>query len=78
MAERKEDKITGLINSLIDAKRYALELLLSGVSEEVKKHIQASHKERLLALRALLDSAITHLEEKKETKKKKPEKVKIE
>jgi hypothetical protein len=79
MAEEKENKLVSLINSLMDVKRYALELFLGGVPKEVKKHIQTARKERLLALRALVDSAITHLEEEeKEAERKKPEKVKIE
>jgi hypothetical protein len=78
MEKEIDNKIADLINSLMDVKRYALELLLGGIPEEVKKHIRTSYKERLLALRALLDTAITRLEKEKETEKKKTEKVKIE
>ncbi len=78
MAKEEENKFIALINSLMDVERHALELILGGIPEEVRKHIRASHKERLLALRALLDKAITRLEEEKETEKKKPVKVKIE
>ncbi len=77
MEKEIDNKITDLINSLLDVKKHALELLLGGIPEEVKKHIRASYKERLLALRALLDTAITRLEKEKEPEKKKTEKVKI-
>lgn len=77
MEKEIDNKIADLINSLMDMKKHALELLLGGIPEEVKKHIRTSHKERLLALRALLDTAITRLEKEKEPEKKKTEKVKI-
>ncbi len=62
----------------MDVKKYTLELFLGGIPEEVRKHIRTINKERLLAFRALLDSAISKLEEEKKTEKKKPEKVKVE
>jgi hypothetical protein len=77
MEKEIDNKIADLINSLMDVKKHALELLLGGIPEEVKKHIRTSYKERLLALRALLDTAITRLEKEKEPEKKKTEKVKI-
>jgi len=77
MEKEIDNKITDLINSLMDVKKHALEFLLGGIPEEVKKHIRTSYKERLLALRALLDTAITRLEKEKEPEKKKTEKVKI-
>lgn len=77
MEKEIDNKIADLINSLMDMKKHALELLLGGIPEEVKKHIRTSYKERLLALRALLDTAITRLEKEKEPEKKKTEKVKI-
>jgi len=78
MAKELDNKIVGLMNSLMDVKEHTLELLLCGIPKEVRKHIRISHKEKLLALRSLLDSAIARLEKEKETEKKKPEKVKIE
>ena len=78
MAKEIDNKIANLINSLTDVKKNAMELLLGGIPGEVKKHIRLSYKERLLALRAVIDSGISRLEKEKETEKKKTEKVKIE
>ena len=75
IAKDEEDKLFGLINSLMDVKKCVLELLLGDISQEVKNHIQIARKEKLLALRAFIDSAINRLEKsEKEAKKKKPEK----
>jgi len=74
----EESKLINLFNSLMDVKKYTLELFLGPIPEEVKKHIRTINKERLLAFRSLLDSAISKLEEEKKAEKKKPEKVKVE
>ncbi len=78
MARVDESKIADLFNSLVVVKKHTQELLLGCIPEEMRKHLRTSCMERLLALRALLDSAISRLEEKKETEKKKAEKVKVE
>jgi hypothetical protein len=73
----EENKFIGLIGSIVDVQKHALQLVLSGIPEDVRKHIRTSYREQLLAFRALLDSAIDRLGEEKQTAKKKPEKVKI-
>ena len=78
MTKEQENKIVALIDSLNNVKIHTLELLMGGIPEEVIKHIRTSYKERLLALRGLLDLAITRFGEEKKSEKKKPEKVKIE
>jgi hypothetical protein len=78
MAKEEENRFVGLIGSVMDVQKHALELVLSGIPEDVRKHIRASYREQLLAFRAFLDSAIDRLGEEKAQAKKKPEKVKIE
>ena len=45
------------------------------VPEEIKSHIRAARKEMLLAMRSLIDSALTRLDEKK---KGNPSKIEVE
>ena len=78
MAVKQENNVMDLINSLTEAKKNAMALLLWGIPEEVKKHLLASCKERLLAIRALIDSAISRMEAEKKSEKKNPQKVNIE
>jgi hypothetical protein len=77
MKKKEEDEFVDLINSIIKVKQHIQKLFLGDIPEEVKEHIRKGHKERLLALRAFIDSAISRLEEK-ETESKKPGKVNIE
>jgi len=49
------------------------------VPEDTKKHLKAARREKLLALRSLLDVKIKDLEEEdKKAGKRKPQKVKVE
>jgi hypothetical protein len=78
MTKEDENKCVGLIGSVMDVQKHALQLVLSGIPENVRTHIRASYREQLLAFRALLDSAIDRLGEDREAARKKPQKVKIE
>ena len=71
------DKMINLANSLLDAQKQLFDLLLDCMPEEAKKHLRTARKEKLLALRALLDAKIKNLEQKEKAKKR-PEKVKVE
>jgi hypothetical protein len=78
MAVKQENKVMDLINSLTEVKKNTMALLMWGIPEEVKKHLLVSYKERLLAIRALIDSAINRMEAEKKSEKKNPQKVDIE
>lgn len=78
MAKKKE-KVVNLINSMLDVERDFWDLFLDFVPEDTKAHLKASRKEKLMALRSLLDAKIKSLEEEsKTTAKRKPHKVKVE
>lgn len=74
---KKRDKVVELANSLLDVQKQFFDLLLDCMPEDAKKHLRAARKEKLLALRALIDSQIKHFEQKEKTGKK-PQKVKVE
>ncbi len=74
---KKRDKVIELANSLLDVQKQFFDLLLDFMPEEAKKHLRAARKEKLLALKALLDSKIKDLEEHRGAVKK-PQKVKVE
>jgi hypothetical protein len=73
----RRDKVVELANSLLDVQKQFLDLALDFMPEDAKKHLRAARKEKLLALRALLDSKIKDLE-RQEKGGKKPQKVKVE
>ena len=62
MTKRKE-KMEKLVDAMLDVERNFWDLLLDPVPEDAKKHYRAARKERLLALRSLLDARIRALEE---------------
>lgn len=74
---KKRDKVVELANSLLDVQKQFFDLLTDCMPEDAKKHLRAARKEKLLALRSLLDSQIKNLE-RKEKAGKRPQKVKIE
>ncbi|MHC4691209.1 MAG: hypothetical protein ACYS67_00615 [Planctomycetota bacterium] len=76
MAKKKE-KVVNLVNSMIEVERNFWDLFLDFVPQEAKKHLRAARKEKLLALRSLLDAKIKTLEEEGKKGKKKPQKVKV-
>jgi hypothetical protein len=78
MAKKKE-KVVNLVNSMLDVERDFWDLFLDFVPDETKKHLKAARKEKLLALRSLLDTKIKNLEEEgKKTGKRGPQRVKVE
>lgn len=75
---KKQDKVVNLVNALFDVERSCLDLLLDVVPEEAKRHLAAARKEKLLAVRAILDVKIKDLEAtEKKASKRKPQKVKV-
>jgi len=78
MAKKKE-KVVNLVNSMLDVERSFWDLFVDFVPEDTKKHLKAARKEKLLALRSLLDAKIKVLEEESKTAdKRKSHKVKVE
>ena len=77
MAKKQEETVK-LVNSLFEAEKHFLELLLDFVPEEARKHLRAARKEKLLAVRAILDAKIKDIEKKEANKgKRKTQKVKV-
>ena len=76
MAKRR-DKTVELANSLLDVQKQVFDLLFDFVPEDAKKHMRAARKEKLLALRALLDAKIEELEGGDKGRKR-VQKVKVE
>ncbi|MHC4096815.1 MAG: hypothetical protein ACYSWZ_07600 [Planctomycetota bacterium] len=76
MAKKKE-KVVNLVNAMIEVERNFWDLFLDFVPQEAKKHLRAARKEKLLALRSLLDAKIKVLDEEGKAGKKKPQKVKV-
>ena len=75
---KKQDKVANLVNALFDVERSCLDLLLDVVPEEAKNHLMAARREKLMALRSILDAKIKNLEAKeKKAGKRKPQKVKV-
>lgn len=78
MAKKQEEAVK-LVNSLFEVEKHFMELLLDFVPEEARKHLRAARREKLLAVRAILDAKIKEIEKKEKTKsKRKPQKVKVE
>jgi hypothetical protein len=75
---RTRDKVVDLVNSVVEVEKHFLGLLLDFVPQEARKHVRAAHKEKLLALRALLDARIKQLEEDQGGTRRRPKKVKVE
>ena len=76
---KKQEEVLKLVSSLFEVDKHFLELLLDFVPEEARKHLRAARKEKLMAVRAILDAKIKDIEKKETTKgKKKSQKVKVE
>lgn len=76
---KKQNEAVKLVNSLFEVEKHFLELLLDFVPEEARKHLRAARKEKLLAVRAILDAKIKDIEKKEKNKgRRKPQKVKVE
>ena len=76
---KKREKVVNLVNSMFDVERNFWDLFLDFVPHEAKKHLAAARKEKLLALRSILDAKIKDLEEaEKKERTKRPQKVKVE
>ena len=52
-----------LVDAMLDVEKNFWDLLLDPVPEDAKKHYRNARKERLLALRSLLDARIKAWEE---------------
>ena len=80
MPAKQGSHLVGMINAAADLSNHAVDLFFGGVPDDVRKHIRNVRKERLLALRACLDSAIARIEEKEkvEEERQKARKVEIE
>ncbi|MHC4574956.1 MAG: hypothetical protein ACYS76_12640 [Planctomycetota bacterium] len=75
---KKREKVANLVNSMLDVEKNFWDLFLDFVPEEAKRHLRAARKEKLLALRSLLDAKIKDLEGAESTgRKRRPQKVKV-
>jgi hypothetical protein len=75
---KKQEKVVNLVNSMLDVERNFWDLFLDFVPQEARKHLKAARREKLLALRSILDAKIKGLEEdEKAADKKRPQKVKV-
>lgn len=76
---KKQEEVLKLVSSLFEVDKHFLELLLDFVPEEARKHLRAARKEKLMAVRTILDAKIKDIETKEKTKgKRKTQKVKVE
>ena len=75
---KKQEKVVNLVNAMLDVERNFWDLFLDFVPDDAKKHLRAARKEKLMALRSLLDAKIDLLEKEGKAGKKKPQKVKVE
>lgn len=75
---KKQEKVVDLVNSMLDVERNFWDLFLDFVPEDAKMHLKAARKEKLLAVRAILDAKIKDLEKgEKRAGKKRAQKVKV-
>lgn len=75
---KKREKVVNLVNSMLDVERDFWDLFLDFVPQEAKKHLKAARREKLLALRSLLNAKIKDLEEiEKRPAKRRSQKVKV-
>jgi len=75
---KKQEKVVNLVNSMLDVERHFWDLFLDFVPAEAKRHLKAARREKLLALRSILDAKIKDLEEEgRNAGKKRPQKVKV-
>ena len=72
-------EVVNLVNSMLDVERDFWDLFFDFVPDETRRHLKAARKEKLLALRSLLDAKIKDLEgEDKKAGKRRAQKVKVE
>jgi len=75
---KKQEKVVNLVNSMLDVERNFWDLFLDFVPQEARKHLKAARREKLLAVRSILDAKIKDLEEDEKTADKaRPQKVKV-
>lgn len=76
MAKRPE-KVANLVNAIADVEKSIWELFFDFVPEDARKHLKAARKEKLLALRSILDAQIAILEKEGKAGTQKPQRVKV-
>jgi hypothetical protein len=74
---KKREKVTNLVNALLDVEKGFWDLCLDFVPDDARQHLRASRKEKLLALRSILDARIENIDREGKDGKKKPQKVKV-
>jgi|GEM_PF-1436548 len=75
---KKQEKVVNLVKSMLDVERNFWDLFLDFVPQEARKHLKAARREKLLALRSVLEAKIKDLEEdEKAADKRRPQKVKV-
>jgi len=75
---KKQEKVVNLVKSMLDVERNFWDLFLDFVPQEARKHLKAARREKLLALRSVLDAKVKDLEEdEKAADKRRPQKVKV-
>lgn len=75
---RKRDKVVDLVNSLIDVERQLIEVVFDFVPREARKHLRSARREKLLAIRSILDARIKALEEDDKPARPRRQKVDVE
>ena len=78
MTEEKEFAFEDWLAEGIKGFKGCYKKLSPHLPEEFRQHTQTAHREMLLALRSLLNTAIERAEEKPEPKRKKATKIKVE
>lgn len=74
---QKQEKVANLVNAMLDVERNFWDLFLDFIPEDARKHLRAARKEKLMAVRSILDARIKSLEKEGKNEKKKPQKVKV-
>lgn len=74
---KKREKVVNLVNAMLDVEKGFWDLCLDFVPDDARQHLRTARKEKLLALKAILDARIENIEQEGKTGKKKPQKVKV-
>lgn len=74
---RKREKVVNLVNALMDVEKGFWDLCLDFIPDDARQHLHTARREKLLALRAILDAQIENLDPPKKKGQKKPQKVKV-
>jgi len=74
---KKQEKVVNLVNAMLEVEWNFWDLFLDFIPEDARKHLRAARKEKLMALRSILDARIKVLEEEGKKGRKKPQKVKV-